>query len=429
MNVRKLISLVIIVLLTAAIGYIGFFGTAWGIYEVKPFMEQVPKGLELGGGVALLFELKEGTEGSVADMDTTAAILRKRLESTGYADASVVRVGENAVRVDIAINGADQQMGAAYISQYLSEPAKLVYKDPEGNVIFDNSGIQRAFVQSGQQTTTANISYVVGFKLTGEASKAFKDATSANIGKQFTVELNDKVIAQPIVSVAITNGTGYLDTGSFTAQSAGLLAYQLNSGALPVALVLTSATELGATLGETAADSVAMVLGIALAVVGVFFLVRYRLGGLIADLSLLIYLLVFLVGLATIPGIRVNLPGVAAILVSFALAANADAMLLARLREEILLGKTVRTAAKAGFAQAFIPIAHAHAVAVLLALVLLIAGNNAVAGFGGVLAVGVVFSFLHALVTRGLFALLMGLPAGNKKLYVSRRAVAAKSAQ
>ena len=428
MNVRKLISLVIIVLLTAAIGYVGFFGTAWGIYEVKPFVEQVPKGLELAGGMSLLFELKEGAEGSASDMDTAAAILRKRLESTGYADASVVRAGENSVRADISISGTDQ-LGAAYISQYLSEPAKLVYKDSEGNVIFDNSGIARAFVQSGQQQTTANVSYVVGFKLTGEASKAFKDATSANIGKQFTVELNDKVIAQPIVSIAITNGTGYLDTGSFTAQSAGLLAYQLNSGALPVALVLTNAGELSATLGETAVDSVVMVLGIALAVVAVFFLARYRLSGLIADLSLLIYLLVFLMGLATIPGIRVNLPGVAAILVSFALAVNADALLLARLRDEILLGKTVRTAAKSGFAHAFIPIAHAHAVAVLLALVLLIAGNNAVAGFGGVLAVGAVFSFLHALATRGLFALLMGLPAGNKKLYVSRRAVAAKSAQ
>ena len=432
MSVRKVVSLIIIVLLTAAIGYIGFFGIAWGIYEVRPFVEQVPKGMELEGGASVVFEPKEGTEASAADMEQVADIVRKRLEGAGYADSSVVRVGDAAVRADISVNGPDERAGLSYLSQYLSEQAKLVYKDPEGNVIFDNSGLQRVFVQAKQQqqtTLSVNATYVVGFTLKPDAAKALQTASEANVGKQFSVELNDQVIAQPVIDSVISGGTAYLDTGSMTSQSAGLLAQQLNSGVLPVPITLTSVSDLGASLGGVATQTIITVFGVLLALVFVLLLIRYRLAGLIADLSLLIFVLVFLMGLATIPGIRLNLPGAIAVLLSLALAAEADCLLFARLRSEMLLGKTVRTAAKTGFAEAFKPIVHTHAVVLLLSLTLLIAGNNPVQNFAGVLAVGAVFSFLHALVTRGLFSLLMGFPAGNKKLYVSRRATAGRTAQ
>lgn len=431
MSVRKVVSLIIVVLLTAAIGYIGFFGIAWGIYEVRPFVEQVPKGLELAGGMSLLFEAKEGTEASAADMDAVANITRKRLEGAGYADASVVRVGENAIRADVSISGTDEQVGAAYLSQYISEPAKLAYKDPEGNVIFDNSGIKRTYVQVNQQQTslTAGSTYVVGFSLKPEAVNALKKASEQNIGKQFSVELNDQLIAQPIINSVISGSELYLDTGSLTAESASLLVHQLNSGVLPVAVTLTKVSDLGATLGNTAATTVATIFGVVLALVLVLLIIRFRLAGLVAGLSLLIFVLVLLMSLATIPGIRMNLPGAVGILMSLALAAVSDSLLFARLREEILLGKTVRTAAKSGFSEVFKPILHTHFVVLLLSLTLLIAGNHPVRDFAGVFAVGSVFSFLHALVTRGLFSLLMGFPVGNKKLYVSRRAVAGRAAQ
>lgn len=429
MSVRKVVSLIVVVLLTATIGYIGFFGIAWGIREVRPFVEQVPKGLELAGGLSLLFEAKEGVEASPSDMDTVAEIVRKRLEGAGYADSSVVRVGENTIRADISIIGTNEQVGASYLSQYISEPAKVAYKDPEGNVLFDNSSIKRAFVRVNQQTTvTVGSTYVVGFTLTKEAVNALKEAAEKNVGKQFSVELNDRVIAQPLVNAAVTGSEVYLDTGSLTAQSASLLVHQINSGVLPVAIILTKVADIGATLGDTATAIIA-VFGAALALVFVLLIMRYRLAGLVADLSLLIFVLVYLMSLATIPGIRVNLPGALAILLSLALAVVSDNLLFARLREEILLGKTVRTAAKSSFAEAFKPILHTHLVVLLLSLTLLFAGNSPVRDFAGVLAVGSVFSFLHALVTRGLFGLLMGFPVGNKKLYVSRRAVAGRAAQ
>lgn len=430
MSVRKIVSLIIIVLLTAAIGYIGFFGIAWDIYEVRPFVEQVPKGLELAGGISLLFEAKEGTDPSAADMDAVATIARKRLEGAGYADASVVRVGEDAIRVDLSINGTDEQVGAAYLSQYISEPAKLVYKDPEGNVVFDNSGIKRAYVQVNQQSSqTTSSAYVVGFSLKPEAVNALKNASEQNIGKQFSWELNDEVIAQPYVNSVISGSEVYLDTGSMAAESASLLVYQLNSGVLPVAVTLVQVSDLGATLGSTAATTITTVIGVALALAFVLLIVRFRLAGLIADLSLLIFVLVLLMSLATIPGIRMNLPGAAAVFVSIALAVVSDNLLFARLREGILLGKTVRTAAKSSFSEMFQPMLHTHSIVLLFSLILLFAGNHPVRDFAGILAVGMVFSFLHALVTRGLFSLLMGFPVGDKKLYVSRRAVASRAAQ
>ena len=428
MSVRKVVSLIIIVLLTLAIGYIGFFGIAWDIYEVRPFVEQVPKGLDLAGGISLFFE---GTEAAASDMDTVADIARKRLEGAGYADSSVMRVGENAIRADIPISG--NQANASYLSQYISEPTKLEYKDPEGNVIFDNSGVKRAFVQVNQQnqqtTYTAGTAYVVGFSLKPEAVNALKEAAEQNVGKQFSVELNGQVIAQPYADPATTGSEVYFNNGSLTAESASLLVHQFNSGMLPVSITLAKVANIGATLGAAAAQTITAVLGAVLALAFVFFVVRYRLAGLVADLSLLIFVLVYLMSLATIPGIRLNLPGAAGILLSLALAAVSDNLLFARLRKEILLGKTVRTAAKSGFPEAIKPILHMHVAVLLLALTLLIAGGNPVQNFAGVLAVGAVYSFLHALITRGMFGLLMGFPVGNKKLYVSRRAVAGKVAQ
>lgn len=431
MSVRKIVSLIIIVLLTSAIGYIGFFGIAWDIYEVRPFVEQVPKGLDLAGGMSLLFEVKEGEEAAAADMDAVANIARKRLEGAGYADSSVTRVGELAVRADISMQGKQEQATASYLSQYLSEQAKLTYKDPDGNVVFDNSGLKRAFVQVNQQYayTQQGSSYVVGFSLTPAAIDALKAAAGQHSGKQFSVELNGQVIAQPYVDPAITGREVYFDNGSLTAESASLLVHQLNSGVLPVSITLTKAVNIGAALGASTAQDITAVLGAGLALACVFFLLRYRLAGLVTDLSLLIFVLVYLMSLATIPGIRLNLPGAVGVLLSIVLAAVSDNLLFARLRKEILLGKTVRTAAKAGFPEATKPILHVHVAALLLALTLLIAGNTPVRNFAGAFAVGVVYSFLHALVTRGLFSLMMGFPVGNKKLYVSRRAVAGRVAQ
>ncbi|HWR23449.1 MAG TPA: hypothetical protein VN366_08225 [Feifaniaceae bacterium] len=430
MSVRKVVSLVIIVLLTLAVGYIGFFGIAWDIYEVRPFVEQVPKGLELDGGISILFEAKEGETVTAADMDAAADIARKRLEGAGYADSSVVRVGEDAIRADISIGGENGQVSASYLSQYISEQAKLEYKDPDGNVIFDNSGVRRAFVQVGQQSSyDLSSTYVVGFSLKPEAVNALKQAAGENAGGQFSVELNGQTIAQPYVDAAAVGNEVYLDTGSFTAESASLLVHQINSGVMPVAITLSKVSNIGPTTGVAAAQAITAVFGAALALVCVLFLLRYRLAGLIADLSLLIFVLVYLMSLATIPGIRLNLPGAAGVLLSLALASASNGLLLACLRKEILLGKTVRTAAKTGFSEAFTPIFNAHFIVLLLALTLLFAGNDPVRNFAGAFAVGTVYSFLQALVTRGLFGLLMGFPAGNKKLYVSRRAVTGRAAQ
>ena len=429
MSVRKIVSLIIIVLLTLAIGYIGFFGIAWDIYEVRPFVEQVPKGLDLAGGISLLFEANEGEDAAAADMDAVADIARKRLEGAGYADASVMRVGENAIRADVSIS-EDEQVSASYLSQYISEQAKLEYKDPEGNVIFGNSGVKRAFVQINQQTSyTLGSTYVVGFSLKPEAVTALKKAAEQNVGKQFSMELNGQVIAKPYADPTATGREVYFDNGSMTAESASLLVHQINSGVLPVAITLTKVANIGATLGGDAWNNITAVFGAALALAFLLLIIRYRLAGLVADLSLLLFVLVYLISLATIPGIRLNLPGAAGALLSFALAAISDNLLFVHLRNEILLGKTVRTAAKSGFPEASKRILHMHVAVLLLTLTLLIAGNNPVQNFAGALAVGTVFSFLHALVTQGLFSLTMGFPVGNKKLYVSRRAVAGRAAQ
>ncbi len=418
MSVRKIVALAVIIILTAACCFVAFQGAAWGIYEIRPLTEQIPKGLDLTGGVSVVYEAKDLSDPDLDNqIDRVMTIMRTRLDSEGYTEATIAKQGTGRVRIEIPINESNMVDDPAEITQYLIKPAKIEFMDPQGNVLF--GGEDMVDTQVGQHPTNA-AQCVVMFTLNSEAAATFAQATAELLGSEqnyISIVMDGTVISSPRVSTIITGGEAYIE-GGFDYEGALRLAQQIQSGALPIEMEEIEVRAVSATLGEDALDRGILAGGIGICLVFLFMVIYYRLPGLIADLALVIYMVIVLVCLATIPGVQLTLPGIAGIILSIGMAVDANVIIFERMREELITGKTIRTSVRAGFQRAFSAIMDSNITTVIAALVLLFFGTGSIKGFAVTLLIGIIVSFFTAvLVTRGLMYLILGFNIQNKALF------------
>lgn len=415
MNVRKLVALGIIIVLTATLGYFSVSGIAWGIYEIRPLHEQIQRGLDLTGGVSVVYEAKDMQNANLAeDIASVISAMRVRLDAEGYTEATIVRQGTGRIRIEIPINETNMVDDPAVITQYLVKPAKIEFVDPNGTVLF--TGADMVTVKA-EQLQNESKDYIVSFKLNSEATSIFARATAEFQGQQISITLDGTTISSPTVNTIIPGGEAYIQ-GSLTAETAIQLANQIRSGALPIEMEEIEIRSVSATLGVEALDRSITAGLIGLLLVFVFVALYYRIPGLIADLALVIYVIVMLFCLATIPGVQLTLPGIAGIILSIGMAVDANVIIFERMREELRSGKSIRTSVKLGFERAFSAIMDSNITTVIAAIVLLLFGTGTIKGFAITLLIGIILSFFTSvLVTRGLMNLLLGYHFKNKALF------------
>jgi SecD/SecF fusion protein len=262
--------------------------------------------------------------------------------------------------------------------------------------------------QSGPDVT-------MGFSGTG--TKAFHNITSElasrgrltqNTEVPFAVILDNKIEATPTISYQRTpNGIdGNAQITGLTTGEANRIALVLQSGSLPVTFNTLSQSQVSATLGKDSLRQ-ALIAGIlGLLVVMIYLLVFYRLLGAVADLALLIYA-AFFYGLIVLIPITMTLPGIAGMILTIGVAADANVVIFERIKEEVRLGKTVRAAISSGYTKGFRTIIDANVVTLITAGVLFMAGTGSVKGFAFTLAVGVLVSmFTAVLATRAMLGVL-----------------------
>ena len=183
----------------------------------------------------------------------------------------------------------------------------------------------------------------------------------------------------------------------------------LQTGALPIELKVVDERSIGATLGKASLTQALWAGVIGLILVAVFMVAYYRLLGLVADLALLIYGVLFW-GILNSIHATLTLPGIAGMILTLGMAVDANVIIFARIREEVHAGKTVRTAVEAGFKKALSAILDANVTTLITAVVLFWAASGGVRGFALTLGIGVALSMFTAIVvTRALLALLSGL--------------------
>ncbi len=259
----------------------------------------------------------------------------------------------------------------------------------------------------------------VSMKFTDKGSKQFQEITRElyRIGllkgqsQTFAIVLDNVMESDPRIDYTdpeLRDGiSGDAEiTGDFSLQEAKDLALVLNTGALPVQLEPTYQQQVSATLGKDSLRAALFAGMLGLGLVLIYMLLYYRFLGLIADLALIIYG-ILLWGLFNAIPVTLTLPGIAGMILTIGVAADANVVIFERIKEEVRLGKTVRSAVNSGYGKGFRTILDANILTLLTALVLFYFATAQPKGFAFTLILGVLVSmFTAVLATRAMLGVL-----------------------
>lgn len=260
------------------------------------------------------------------------------------------------------------------------------------------SGKQLKKAEVSEDTRIGAIQVALNFN--DEGSKLFGEITTRNVGKKIAIFLDGSTITNPpTVNEPILSGSAVI-TGSFSLAEARLLAQRLNSGALPVPVDLISQEQVDATLGQGSLTKSFTAGMIGLALVMLFMIIYYRLPGILSVFSLLVYAALNL-AIFKLIGVTLTLAGIAGFILSIGMAVDANVLVFERLKEELRLGKTLRTASEESFMRAWPSIRDGHVTGLISCALLIWFGSGFIQGFAVVLAIGTLVSlFTNISVTR-----------------------------
>lgn len=397
-------------------------------------------GLDLQGGTQIILEAQDTAEVQV-DGDVTARtleVLRRRVDAFGVAEPTLQLSGDRRIIIELpGLDDPDEAVAA------IGRTAQLTFhpvistlppgESPEGDqfVLPGELGEQLVlgptavsgeqvesaaaiFDGSGQWNVTIEFQADGGqawAELTGEAACA----PGSDPARRIAIVLDESVISSPGVATSVGCGVGITGgstviTGSFTEEEAQELAILVRAGALPVPVTIIERGTIGPSLGEAAIEASvqAAIIGAGLTIA--FMIAVYRLMGLAAAISLVIYGLASYAVLAVM-GATLTLPGLAGFVLAIGMAVDANVLVYERAKEEHARGARIGEAIGAGFKRAWSAIADANVTTLLAAMLLFLFATGAVRGFGITLSVGVVVSMFSALVvTRVLLELLTRWP-------------------
>lgn len=246
-----------------------------------------------------------------------------------------------------------------------------------------------------------------------EGSKLFADITRENVGKVLAIYLDGAPISTPTIQQEIIGGEAEI-TGNFTPIEARELVGRLNSGALPVPIELLSSQTIGASLGEDAKASGVKAGIIGLIFVAVFLALWYRLLGIVAIVSLSIYIVSMLALFKLIP-VTLTAAGIAGFILSIGMAVDANVLIFERIKEELKKGEDLRDAIEQGFKRAWLAIRDSNISSIITAVILFWFGTSLIQGFALVFGIGVLVSMLTAISVTRTFLLAISNLSGQEE--------------
>ncbi|MDD3394945.1 MAG: protein translocase subunit SecD [Anaerotignum sp.] len=401
--------LMLLLMLIIALGLSAL--TYYGIGEDKRFsVNDIKQGLDLSGGVDIVYQADKE---DVTDEEMAAAIslLQGRLDWKGWTEAEAAKEGTNRIRVQIpGVEDAEEAI------QEIGQTAQLVFADEDGNVLLTGDMVKNATKQVGATSNNGASEPYVSLEFNAEGKEKFAAATQENLGKKIMIVMDDAVISAPTVQTAITDGKAII-TGSFTGESAENLAALIRAGSLPFNLNVIQMKNVGARLGADALSTGIMAGLIGIALVILYMIFTYRLLGFAADWALIIYIALDLLILSLFH-LTLTLPGIAGIILSIGMAVDANVVIFERIKEELIIGKTLRSAVKIGFARALPAIVDGNVTTLIAAGVLFFLGSGTIKGFATTLTIGIILSMFTALaVTRVLVNSMIKAGFNNPKNY------------
>ncbi len=292
--------------------------------------------------------------------------------------------------------------GNEILYKYSIDPASgLEKKTPfllKKRTLITGAYITDASVQINTRTNEPFVS--LSFNRRG--AKLFEKVTGDNIGKELAIVLDNKVNSAPVIKSKIAGGSAIIE-GRYTMDEARDLAIVLRAGALPAPVKIIEERTVGPSLGKDSIDKGCKSMIIGGIIVIMFMMIYYGMSGIIADMALILNMLFIGGGLAFF-GATLTLPGIAGMILTIGMAVDANVLIFERIREELRLGKTPRSAIDAGYSKALVTILDANITTLIVALVLFQFGTGPVRGFAVTLSIGIISSLFTAIfMTRIIF--------------------------
>ena len=418
---QGVISLLVIV---AVIGLLGYYAQAVITATANGGEDSLKLGLDLAGGVSVTYEATG--DFSAEDLEDTRYKLQQRVDSdlgeNSTTEGSVYIVGTDRITVEVPgvkdANALLEELGSPgnlYFIRETNDSGEQNYSydsasgtyvlnhtieelESTGDIVLTGSEVKSASAGYQTDSTTNAQNPVVSISLDETGTKAFADATTAAYaaGESIGIYYDGQFVSVPSVNAAITDGNCIIE-GMADYEEASNLASYIRIGGLNVTLNELESRVVGATLGSDALSTSFKAAIVGLIIVMIFMIVMYLIPGLAASLALGVYSLL-MITILSLYEITLSLPGIAGIILSIGMAVDANVIIFARIREEIGMGKDVKSAMDSGFKKALSAILDGNITTLIAAAVLGILGSGTVKGFAITLAIGVILSMFTALV-------------------------------
>ena len=413
--------LIVVFSLTAIFGVSYQYGDTKNIY-IKGASD-IRFGIDIRGGVDVTFMPAGDVDATPEQMTAAKTVIEDRLVGLGITDyESYVDSNKDRIIVRFPWKTGEADFNPQTAIDEIGTTAKMVFRK--------GSTADGEEILSGDDVTSANAAYnetegwVVQLKFNSAGAAAFADATTEQAANNGTISiwLDDENISTAKVDEAITGGEAIIK-GNFDQDSASALANQINSGALPFALSAESYSTISPSLGAKSLEVMVLAGIIAFALVAVMMIVRYRLPGTIATISLfgqVVATLAVVSGYFTVfPGSTLTLPGIAGIILGIGMGVDANVITAERIKEELAKNKTLPAAVKSGFKMGLTPIIDGNVTIVIVAAILMGAFGptdgfwakvfNPIFFWFGPSTAGTVYSFGFTLLTSVLLNFVFGV--------------------
>ncbi|HUI93264.1 MAG TPA: protein translocase subunit SecD [Chitinivibrionales bacterium] len=358
-----------------------------------------------------LFEGKElhkdtaaaAAESTQTEDTTTAASFSELLsgvgEQIGVLESNKAKVDAILARKDVkdalersGLGGSNFLWGheTRVLGSSLYRMLYYVKSRPEmrGDAIRDARGsIDRSGFSAGQA--------IVELEMNNKGAKTFSRVTGANVNKYLAIVLDSTVYSAPVIRSKIPSGRAQIE-GSFTMEEAKNLAVVLRAGALPAPVKIMEQRTVGPSLGQDSIRDATYAAIIGAVLVFIFILFYYKLSGAYAVFALILNLLFVLAAMATINA-TLTIPGICGLVLNLAVAVDANVLICERIREELHLGKTVRSAIDIGYKRVLVVILDSNLTMLIKAAILLWIGTGAIKGFAVTLMFGLIISMFTSL--------------------------------
>lgn len=394
-------------------------------FSLRKINSKFHLGLDLQGGTHLVYKADTSNVKGISSkeaLESTRDVIERRVNLFGVTEP-IVQVsqgldGEQRLIVELAgvndVKQAISMIGQTPFLEFKREASEEEKKQADllGFISTELNGsyLKRAQVEFDQISKLP----IVTLQFNSEGGDIFAKLTKDNLGKKIAIYLDGFPVSTPVVQSVITGGNAQI-SGQFTQSEAILLRNNLNAGALPVPIEIISQQTIGASLGKDSLDKIIFSGIIASILLIVFMILYYRLPGLIAIISLAVYIAIILFIYKLVP-VTLTLSGIAGFVLSLGMAVDANILIFERLKEELHSGKGLERSAQESFKRAWSSIRDGNISTLLTTVILYTIGTSFVQGFALTLGIGILFSmFTYIFVTRLILILLSETKLKNNK--------------